>query len=104
MKKLLAELDKVEIVGEAETALAALALMEKSKPEVVIVDIVLREGSGFEVLKNAKNQENSPLVIALTNDTSPPFRKKAQQEGVDFFFDKSTEFEKVVEVLQQLSV
>jgi DNA-binding NarL/FixJ family response regulator len=101
VKKLLAGLAHVKIVGEAETASVAQRLIENSNPEVVILDIVLKEGSGFDVLKEIKNRENSPKVIILTNYATPPFRKKAEQEGADFFFDKSTEFEKVIEVLNQ---
>lgn len=101
MKKLLAESSEVQIIDEAETTLAALALLEKLKPEVVILDPALNSGSGFEVLKAAKNQPDAPLVIALTNNVSPPLQRKARQEGADFFFDKSDEFEKVIEVLRQ---
>jgi DNA-binding NarL/FixJ family response regulator len=101
VKKLLSGLAHVRIVGEAETACVAQRLIENSNPEVVILDIVLKEGSGFDVLKEVKNREKSPLVIVLTNYATLPFRKKAEQEGADFFFDKSTEFEKMIEVLKQ---
>lgn len=102
MKKLLAELDAAQIVGEAGTAPEALVLIEKSKPEVVILDIALKIGSGFEVLKIAKDRAEAPMVIALTNCVASPFRQKAQEEGADFFFDKATEFERMVTVLKQL--
>lgn len=101
VKKLLSGLAGVKIVGEAETAGVAQRLIENSNPEVVILDLVLKEGSGFDVLKEIKNREDSPLVIVLTNYATTPFRKKAEQEGADFFLDKSTEFEKVIEVLKQ---
>lgn len=101
LKKLLAELEQIQIVGEAETLPAALELIENSKPEVIVLDLVLKDGSGFDVLKSVKSGAHPPLVIILTNYVSLPFRRKAQQEGADFFFDKSTEFEKVIEVLQQ---
>lgn len=101
LKKLLAELEQIQIVGEAETLPAALELIENSKPEVIVLDLVLKDGSGFDVLKSVKNGAHPPLVIILTNYVSLPFRRKAQQEGADFFFDKSTEFEKVIEVLKQ---
>jgi DNA-binding NarL/FixJ family response regulator len=101
IKNLLSGLTYAQIVGEAETACAAQSLIENLNPEVIILDLVLKEGSGFDVLRKIKNRGNSPLVIMLTNYAAPPFRKKAQQEGADFFFDKSTEFEKMIEVLQE---
>lgn len=101
LKKMFSELDRVRVVGEAETLPTALELLEALKPEVVILDIVLKEGSGFELLRRTKDQQHPPALIILTNYASPPFRKKAQQEGASYFFDKSTEFEKVVEILKQ---
>ncbi len=104
LKKLLTGINAIEIVGEAETLGAALELMQTTAAEVVILDLALQNGSGFEVIKKAKASENSPLVIVLTNYAALPFREKAQQEGADFFFDKSTEFEQVLEVLKQKTV
>jgi DNA-binding NarL/FixJ family response regulator len=100
MKKLLSAIPHVEIIGEAENSCAALKLIKDLQPEVVILDIFLKEGSGFDVLQKIKNRENSPIVIVLTNYAASPFRKKARQEGADFFFDKSTEFEKLVDLLR----
>lgn len=102
MKPLLSVIPYVEIIGEAETPCAALQLIHNLRPDVVILDIVLKEGSGFEVLAEVKKWRDSPIVIMLTNYAAAPFRKKAQEEGADFFFDISTEFEKFVELLQQM--
>jgi DNA-binding NarL/FixJ family response regulator len=78
LKKIFSELDQVQIVGEAETAATAFEMVAASKPEVIILDIALKEGSGFEVLEKTKAQEHPPVVVILTNYASPPFRKKAQ--------------------------
>lgn len=100
MKPMLSAISHVEIIGEAETSVAALYLIQKLRPDVVILDVVLREGSGFDVLAEVKKWRDSPIVIMLTNYAAAPFRKKAQEEGADFFFDKSTEYEKVIEILK----
>ncbi len=38
----------------------------------------------------------------LTNYPYPQYRKKCMDAGADFFFDKSTEFHKVIDVLKQV--
>ncbi|NUO84239.1 response regulator transcription factor [candidate division KSB1 bacterium] len=102
LKKMLAQLsDEVQVVGEAETSRAALALIEQTKPEVIILDFVLKDGSGFEVLRHAKDHEPPPLVIVLSNQSLPPFRKKAQEQGADLFFDKANELEMIVATLHE---
>lgn len=99
---MLTELPEIEIAGQARNAQEAIESIHKSKPDVVILDIRMPGGSGIEVLKNIKKDKSAPLVIMLTNYPYPQYRKKCLDEGADFFFDKSTEFEKLVEVFKKL--
>jgi CheY-like chemotaxis protein len=39
----------------------------------------------------------------LTNYAQEEYRKKCFEEGADFFFDKSIEFDRVIDVIQKLS-
>lgn len=99
---MLSELPGIEIIGQAEDGLQATNLIEKLNPDVVILDIHMPGGSGIEVLRNIKKNEPVPLVIILTSYSYPKYRKKCMDLGANFFFDKSTEFEKVTEVCEQL--
>jgi DNA-binding NarL/FixJ family response regulator len=98
LRNLLSTLNNVEIIGEAQDVPGAINLVKKLQPDIVILDINIPGGSGFDVLKELKKK--AALAIVLTSYSSPPFRQKAQKEGAEFFFDKSTEFEKVVEVIK----
>lgn len=100
LRTLLSACTQVEIIGEAETPPTALRLIKSLRPDVVILDVVLKGGSGYEVLAKIKKREDQPIVIMLTNYSTLPFRKKAGEEGADYFFDKSTEFDKVIEILK----
>jgi two-component system, NarL family, response regulator DevR len=100
---LLAELDRVEVIGEAEDRDQAIIEVTKLKPHVVILDIQLREGNGIEVLTQIKQVQPSPTVIMLTNYPYPQFREKSMAAGADYFFYKATEFAKVKEVVRSLS-
>ena len=91
----------VEVCGFSDTAEEAIQLIEQSHPDAVILDIRLREGSGFQVLQKVKSPGKSPLVIILTNFAYPQYRKRYMEAGADFFFDKSNEFDQVVLVLNQ---
>jgi DNA-binding NarL/FixJ family response regulator len=43
------------------------------------------------------------MVIMLTNYPYPQYRKKCADAGADFFFDKSTEFDKIAEVFKKFT-
>ena len=85
----------------AYDGLVALRLAEDFLPDAVILDIRLRTGNGLEVLQELKRGPSPPLVIMLTNHPSDYHRRWCEEHGADFFFDKTSEFEKVLDVLAQ---
>jgi DNA-binding NarL/FixJ family response regulator len=96
---LLTDLHGVEVIGQAEDAVEARALAERLKPDVAILDLRMPKGSGTEVLYDIKKLNPAPKVIMLTNYPHPENRKRCIDGGADYFFDKSTEFQKVALVL-----
>lgn len=101
---MLSQMQGIEVVGEARDALEATKLILNLKPEVVVLDIRIPAGSGIDVLQNIKRARPAPKVIMLTNYPYPQYRKKAEDTGADFFFDKATEFDKVAEALEELRI
>jgi DNA-binding NarL/FixJ family response regulator len=99
---MLDELAGIEIVGQAENAAEAVSAIRKLQPDAVILDIRMPDGSGIDVLRNIKQDEAPPLVIILTNYPYPGYRQKCLQAGADFFLDKSTEFDQIPELFEQL--
>jgi len=103
LKAMLSEITELENISQAKDSLEAIRTFEKLHPEVVILDIRMPGGSGIDVLREIKKGNQPPLVVVLTNYPYPQYRRKCIDAGADFFFDKSTEFDKVTEVLKQLS-
>jgi len=99
---LLSEFDEIEIVGQAEDAREAIESISKLKPDVVILDIRMPGGGGINALKAIKKNGLAPIVIILTNYPYSQYRKKCLEEGANYFFDKSSQFEKIIDVLKQL--
>ncbi len=101
----LAEDDRVAVVGHAETEDAALAGIAAAAPDAVILDIQLKRGNGLNVLRRLARLglARLPTVIVLTNFAEPEYRRRAIAAGCDFFFDKSSEFDRVADVLGTLA-
>lgn len=99
LTNLLETVKGVQVIGEAHDVQSAIDSIEQMHPEVVILDIQIPGGSGMDVLQEIKKGMNSPLTIMLTNYASSQYRKKYLEKGADYFFDKSTEFDKIPIVL-----
>lgn len=94
----------VRIVGHASEAPAAIRDIEALRPDVVIVDVALDVGSGFDILKHLHAREASaPLRVVLSNLASGPYRTAARRLGVTMFLDKSTDIRAMVRLMHQLA-
>ncbi|MCK4943980.1 MAG: response regulator transcription factor [Candidatus Aminicenantes bacterium] len=103
LRLMLSEIKKVDIVGEADNVVVALRMIREIPSELIILDIRLKGGNGFDLLKLIKKSFSHMKVIMLTNYPYAQYRRRALEMGADYFFDKSTEFERVVEVAKFLT-
>ncbi len=100
----ISDIENAELVGQAENVQEAIESIRRLKPDVVILDIRMPGGSGLQVLEQAKAGQSPPVVIVLTSFPLPPYRKRCEALGADYFFDKPTDFDRVAEVFKQLVV
>jgi DNA-binding NarL/FixJ family response regulator len=99
LSSLIARLPGVEIVGLAHTGTEALELVRTLMPDVVTLDIRMPGMNGMRVLEALRSDPVKPTVIVLTGLAEDEYRQKCLQLGAQYFFNKATEFEKVVEIL-----
>jgi len=102
LKRVIDGMEDIEICGTAGDAEGALRFIVDEKPDTVILDIRLPGQSGIDVLRSIRERELPIKVIMLTNYPYPQYRKKCEELGVDYFFDKVTEIEKVRETLERM--
>jgi DNA-binding NarL/FixJ family response regulator len=102
LKTMVSEVKEIEIIGQATNPFDAINGIRTLHPDAVILDLQMPGGSGIGVLLSVKRDNSAPVVLVLTNYPYPQYRKKCMEAGADFFFDKSTEFERVPEVLNRL--
>lgn len=99
---MVSDLEGVELVGQAANASEALEIIQRLKPDAVILDIRMPGGNGIQVLETIKADEAAPVIIILTAFPYRQYRQKCLSAGADYFFDKATEFEQVAEVLKKM--
>ena len=66
LKLLLQTMPNVEHIGEASGCVDALAMISGRSPDVVLLDIKMRDGSGFEVVEALATRPNPPVVVFVT--------------------------------------
>jgi signal transduction histidine kinase/DNA-binding NarL/FixJ family response regulator len=103
VKEILSEMPGVEIAGEAYDTFSTRMMAHELKPDVMVVDLRMPGGGGIMALQQIQLDGNPPTTIVLTNYPTPEYRRTCMALGADFFLDKSTEFEKLPQILRDIS-
>lgn len=102
LTELLTSLDEVDLVGEAETPEEAVSRIIEQQPDWVVLDFDLRGGTCLEVLRFVHPKAPAIRFIVLSNYPTPQYQRVCIESGAGWFFDKSSEFGKVKDVIAGL--
>ena len=100
---LINNLKNLSIEGMAATQTKAISLLKEKQFDILLLDIELSEGNGFEVIKHTKKPNypyKPPIRMMLTNHANPHYRSIAKELGVHYFFDKSMDFDLAIEAIE----
>ncbi|HEY4667916.1 MAG TPA: response regulator transcription factor [Anaerolineales bacterium] len=101
LSAMLADVPGVELAGKAADAGQAYEEIQRLKPEIVILDLRM-PGNGVALVERVNSLSKRPVVIVLTNYSSPPYRRRSLEAGADYFLDKSTDQEQLLRILYLL--
>jgi DNA-binding NarL/FixJ family response regulator len=102
LTELVGELPDVEVVGSAGTPADAIAGILATHPACVLLDYQLIGGTGVDVLRAVHARSPETVFVVLTNHPDPQYRRACMEAGADHFFDKSTEFDRIGDVIRKL--
>jgi DNA-binding NarL/FixJ family response regulator len=92
----------IEIVGSATTAAAALELVERTAPDIVVCDLWLDgEPGGLDVLAalSAATWRPAPRVLVLSGFDQPSFLRAAFEGGAAGYLSKASPLDAIVEAI-----
>jgi DNA-binding NarL/FixJ family response regulator len=87
-----------EVVGEAADGAAGLALASELKPEVVLLDVVLPDHSGFEV---AEQLDGPKIVLTSSRDRRDLGPRLDSSPAVGFISKDQLSGERIRELLER---
>lgn len=103
LNEMLRRMGDVAVVGEADSALAAVDGILRTHPDSVLLDLNLMGKSGMDVLRTVHPQAPDIVFVVLTNHSEPQYRRACARAGARYFLDKSTEFERVREIIAEIA-
>lgn len=92
-----------QLVGTVDSEAAAIKLLAAQAVDVVLLDLHLRGGTGFGVLRAISGGSAGNVVaIVLTNHDLGEYRRAAAALGARHFLDKLRDFDRLPELLLQI--
>src|SRR5918994_1377105 len=104
IRALVEKIEGVVVVGEAGTGTEAIALIKELHPNLVLLDLTMPEGTGFDVLNHVTKNFSEIRVIVLTVHEAGEYAIRALREGAAGFLPKSaasTELEQAIQTVMK---
>lgn len=99
---IVSEIKDVIVVGQAENTIETLVMTKELNPDLIVLDIRMPGGTGMDIIDDIKKFNPKITIVILTNYHFPEYKQKCLDKGADYFFSKSGEYEKVIEVIEEL--
>lgn len=102
--EMLHDCEQLAIKDIATTSDEAIDLLNSRQYDMIVVDIELAKGTGFDVVRHTQQEGypyKMPDIVMLTNHGNSYYRNLARTMGIEHFFDKSLQFDECMEVIQQ---
>ena len=94
-KSLLERVPTFKVVGDAGEARSGIALVEKLKPDVVVLDITMPGLSGIDAVGPLKQASPSTRILMASQHEGTKFVQQAVQAGADGYLSKDSEPEEL---------
>jgi DNA-binding NarL/FixJ family response regulator len=95
----LVEYPQFDIIGSVDTEAEALRMIGRRRVDLLLLDLHLKAGSGFGVMRALIKDSRAPQIIVLTNHDLPEYRTAALNLGAFAFLDKARHFYTLPEIL-----
>ena len=101
LREAFGDIPNVDVVGAAVDAASAIRDIDALSPDLVTLDLWLKAGSGFDVLRwmAGRRQGHHPECIVLTSHTDSQHRDEATKLGATRYLDKARDMPALLELM-----
>lgn len=99
--QLMREVPEFEVVGEASSGQEGIELAQRLNPDMILLDLNMRDMSGVEVLKVIKAGGSDARVVMLTVSDAETDLVASLRAGADGYLLKEMEPEDLIEKLKE---
>jgi DNA-binding NarL/FixJ family response regulator len=103
LKTLLSRFPRINVVGEAGSVAQAVSEAARLTPDVVLLDIRLPDGSGFDACRQIQKQPTETRVLVLTSFVNDSIILEATAAGADGYLLKEINGDALVRAIETVA-
>jgi two-component system response regulator DevR len=103
LRTLLSSVPSIEVVGDASSAASAVPEIKRLLPDVVLLDVRLGDGSGFDVSREIQALDHPVRVLVLTSFADDDIIVEAISAGADGYLLKEVNREALVSAIERVA-
>jgi DNA-binding NarL/FixJ family response regulator len=88
VRKVLENSPGIEVVGEASRGDETLVKLAELDPDVLLLDLNMPGGDGFEVLRRARDEAGGTRIVVLSLHVQAEYVSRAVRDGADGYLSK----------------
>ncbi|AKP73280.1 two-component system response regulator [Piscirickettsia salmonis] len=104
IKRLLSDVQGIEVIGEAESGEEALQFIRQSRPDVVLMDVNMPGMGGLEATRRLLRIDQDIQVLAVTVYGGEPYPSRVLQAGAAGYITKGTNIDEMVRAIRKVHV
>jgi DNA-binding NarL/FixJ family response regulator len=99
---IIAAMPNVEVCGEAETGAAAVEMSETLQPDMIVLDIGLKDSNGLELIKQMKARCEDVRILVCSMRDESLFAERALNAGAAGYLQKDEDSEQIREAVRRV--
>jgi len=92
----------LELAGETGDAAQAVQMIEKARPDLVLLDLSLKSGNGLELCKQINTQFPDVKVLVVSMHDETLYAERVLRAGADGYVNKAEATRKLIEAVREV--
>lgn len=90
------------VCGEAADVINALRLVDETQPDVVVVDISLKEANGIDLIKRIRDRNDSIRMLVWSMHSESLYAERALRAGAMGYVNKDQATDRIIDAIRRI--
>lgn len=100
IESMLSDCEDIKVVGSSANGEEAINSVQELKPDVVLMDIMLRGMTGIEATRWIKEQDKNVKIILVSMEVKKEYLSAGIQSGINGYIPKDTDKETMIKAIR----